>query len=49
MEATLPTSTDAYMVIVDNRAPNAQNTHIDISGVTRLHSSPLMREHKTKL
>jgi hypothetical protein len=49
MAATLPTSTDAYMVVVDNRAPDAKNTHIDISGVIRLHSSPLMKEHKAKM
>jgi hypothetical protein len=49
MAATLPTSTDAYMVVVDNRAPDARNTHIDISGVIRLHSSPLMKEHKAKM
>jgi hypothetical protein len=49
MAAILPTSTDAYMVVVDNRAPDARNTHIDISGIIRLHSSPLMREHKTKI
>ena len=45
MEANLPTSTDAYMVLVDNRAPNASNTQIDIVGVNRLHYSPLMKEH----
>jgi len=49
MEATLPTSTDAYMVVVDNRAPNAMNTHIDIAGVNRLHSSPLMKVHTAKI
>lgn len=45
MEAGLPTSTDAYMVVVDNRAPNAMNTHIDIAGVNQLHYSPLIKEH----
>lgn len=49
MAATLPTSTDAYMVVVDNRAPDARNTHIDISGVIRLHSSPLIKEHKASM
>ena len=49
MEATLPTSTDAYLVVVDNRAPNAMNTHIDIAGVNRLHSSPLMKVHTAKI
>ena len=45
MEAELPTSRDAYMVVVDNRAPNALNTHIDIEGVNRLHYSPIMKEN----
>jgi len=45
MEAALPTSTDSHMIVVDNRAPNALNTHIDIAGVNRLHSTPLMKEH----
>jgi len=49
MEATLPTSTDAYMVVVDNRAPNAMNTHIDIAGVNRLHSGPLMKVHTARM
>jgi hypothetical protein len=49
MEATLPTSTEAYMVVVDNRAPNAMNTHIDIAGVNRLHSSPLIKVHTVQM
>jgi hypothetical protein len=49
MEATLPTSIDAYMVVVDNRAPNAMNTHIDIAGVNRLHSGPLMKVHTARM
>jgi hypothetical protein len=49
MEATLPTSTDAYLVVIDNRAPNAMNTHIDVAGVGRLHTSPLMKEHSANV
>ena len=49
MEAALPTSTDANMIVVDNRAPNAVNTHIDITGVNRLHTSPSMKDHIAKI
>jgi hypothetical protein len=48
-EADLQMTDDAKYVVIDNRAPNAQNTHIDVSGVNKLHYLPVRVKPTLKL